>query len=235
MKGKVSLPDLTHNRVREVLDYNPATGDFVWKISPAKNVKVGSRAGGNGKGNRYRYINIDGFEITASRLAWFYITGEWPRTKVQFKNGDKNDCRYENLALSVGVHGEFDFKTQEGRIAYLRAYRKANPESEKARSLREGFGLSLEQYQEMHDRQNGKCAICNEPETQMRSDKIKALAVDHNHNTGAIRGLLCSDCNTGIGKLKDDPKILRLAAEYLERDLGTSVTSTDQADAAQTT
>lgn len=217
MKGKVSLPNLTHERVREVLDYNPATGVFVWKVSLSKNVKAGVKAGGNAKGNGYRYVSVDGVEIPAARLAWFYMTGEWPRTKVQFIDKDKTNLCYSNLTLSVGTHGEFDFKTREGRVEYQRTRRRANPELEQARSLRENFNLSLEQYREMHDGQNGKCAICGLPETQMRSGKVKALAVDHNHTTGSIRGLLCSDCNTGIGKLKDDAKILRQAAEYLEK------------------
>ena len=232
MKGKVSIPSISHDRVREILDYNPATGVFVWKISPARNVKVGTQAGRSAKSNGYQYITIDGLEITSARLAWFYMMGEWPRTKVQLKDGNRLNCRFENLVLSKGVHGEFDFKTKEGRLDYLKAYRQANPEKEKQRSLRENFNISLRQYQEMHDNQNGKCAICNEPETQMRSGKVRALAVDHDHKTGAIRGLLCSDCNTGIGKLKDNPKILQSAIQYL---LGTSVTLTVQADSAQTT
>ncbi|KPK13993.1 MAG: hypothetical protein AMJ56_00350 [Anaerolineae bacterium SG8_19] len=65
--------------------------------------------------------------------------------------------------------------------------------------------------------QNGVCAICNQPETHMRNGKLKALAVDHDHKSGAIRGLLCSDCNTGIGKLKDDHKVLQSAIQYLEK------------------
>lgn len=215
MKGKVSKPNLTHERVREVLDYNPASGKFVWKVSLSKNVKAGSIAGGGAGGNGYRYITIEGFEIPAARLAWFYMSGEWPRTKVQFIDGDKKNLRFANLTLSIGVHGEFDFQTREGRTAYLREYRKANPDKEKARALREGFSLSLEQYQEMHDRQGGKCAICGQPEMQMRNGKIKALAVDHNHKTGAIRGLLCCDCNQGIGKLKDDVTVLQNAIRYL--------------------
>jgi hypothetical protein len=217
MKGRVSLPNLTHERVREVLDYNPATGVFVWKVSLSKNVKAGSEAGGGAKGAGYRYVTVDGVEIPAARLAWFYMTGEWPRTRVQFADGDKTNLCYGNLVLSKGIHGEFDFQTREGKTAYLRAYRKANPEVEKARSLRESFGLSLEQYQEMHDRQGGKCAICGNPETQMRGDKVRALAVDHNHSTGKIRELLCSDCNTGIGKLKDSIEVLQSAVEYLKK------------------
>jgi len=220
MKGKAKIPHLTHDQVRSALDYNPATGQFMWKISPAKNVKSGTKAGGNSKGNGYSYLRLDGAEVTESRLAWFYMTGEWPDRRVRFKNGDKNDCRFENLTLYNGVGGAFDHKTREGRLACQKAYRQVAPHIEKGRSLRASFGISLEEYNEMLRSQDGKCAICNQPETQFRQGKLRALAVDHNHKSGAIRGLLCSDCNTGIGKLKDDPMVLRSAAKYLEYHLG---------------
>ena len=231
MKGRTKEPNLSHKRVLEALDYDPESGRFLWRISPAKNVKAGSVAGGKNGGNGYRYIRLDGYEVTESRLAWFYMKGSWPERRVRFINGDKTDCRFANLTLFNGIGGEYDYRTQEGRIAYLRAYRKASPDQEKARALRASFGLSLEKYKSMFASQNGKCAICGQPEKHRHNGQIKALAVDHNHKTGAIRGLLCSDCNTGIGKLREDPKILQSAIRYL---LGTPVTSTGQADAAQT-
>lgn len=215
MKGKARVPTLTHERVREALDYNPATGMFVWKIRSAKNVKVGSIAGGKTRGSEYRYISLDGEEVTVSRLAWFYMTGKWPERRVRFLNGDPSDCRFENLTLFNGIGGEFDFKSQEGRMAYLREYRKKTPLLQKARALRDSFNLSLDEYNRMLEAQNGVCAICGNPETHKRHGKPKALAVDHDHKSGAIRGLLCSDCNTGIGKLKEDIKILQAAIRYL--------------------
>jgi hypothetical protein len=241
MKGKISLPEITHERIREVLDYNPATGEFVWKVSLSKNVPVGSQAGGTAKGTGYRYVTVQGLEIPAARLAWFYMTGEWPRTRVQFSDGDKLNLRFDNLVLSKGVHGEFDFQTREGRTAYLKEYRKANPEKERSRGIRD-FGITEEQFEKMFDRQGGKCAICNQPETQMRDGKVKRLAIDHCHTTNFVRGLLCSDCNTGIGKLKDDYKILRQAADYLEKHSsdssaehpGSLAPSTGPADTART-
>ena len=215
MKGKAKVPNFTHERVLEALDYNPATGIFKWKIRIAYNVFAGMITGQNGKANGYSYIRLDNEEVTTARMAIFYMTGEWPDRRVRFVNGDKSDCRYENLTLYNGIAGEFDHKTREGRQAYQNAYRKLRPHIEKGRALRESFGLSLEQYQEMHDRQDGKCAICGQPETQLRDGKVKALAVDHCHSTGRIRGLLCSDCNTGIGKLKEDVEILQSAIRYL--------------------
>lgn len=230
MKGKIKNPSFTHEQLLEVLDYDEQTGVFRWKVKPARNVKIGAVAGSKHDSRGYSYVKILGVEVTTSRLAWFYKTGEWPKTRVQFKNRNPMDASFENLTLSQGIHGEFDFTTREGRIAYQRARRKATPHLEKGRALRGSFNISLNQYLEMHDRQDGKCAICNRPETQMRSGKVKALAVDHNHKTGAIRGLLCSDCNTGIGKLKDDPVVIRKAAEYLEYHLGNSSPQTGLAD-----
>jgi hypothetical protein len=216
MKGRAKIPRFSHERLLAILDYTPETGVFVWKISPAKNVKSGSVAGGDAKGNGYRYIRVDGEEVTAARLAWFYVKREWPERRIRFINDDKTDHRFENLTLYDGIAGEFDHKTREGKLAYLKKYRSLNPENEKSRSLRGSFGISLDDYVIMLNRQNGKCAICGQAETHKRNGRVKALAVDHDHKSGKIRGLLCSDCNTGIGKLKDDQKILRKAADYLD-------------------
>lgn len=65
--------------------------------------------------------------------------------------------------------------------------------------------------------QNGGCAICGSPETRIVKGTLNSLVVDHNHETGVIRGLLCALCNTALGKFHDDPDLLRRAAEYLER------------------
>ena len=215
MKGKAKVPSLTHQQVRDALDYNPATGVFVWKISPAKNVKPGVVAGSSG--GKYRYIRLSGEEVTDTRLAWFYMTGAWPERRVRFKNGNSKDCRFDNLTLFNGLAGKFDHKTREGRQAYQNAYRAKTPNQQKARALRDSFGLSLDKYNEMFEAQQGKCAICNQSETQMRNGKLKTLAVDHDHKSGVIRGLLCFDCNTGIGKLKDDPQVLQSAIQYLNK------------------
>jgi len=69
----------------------------------------------------------------------------------------------------------------------------------------------------MWDAQGGVCAVCRLPETQMsRNGVVKSLSVDHNHDTGDVRALLCQTCNTGIGNLKDNPELMRRAAEYIE-------------------
>jgi hypothetical protein len=217
MKGKTKVPGFSHERLLHVLDYAPDTGVFTWKVPSAKNVRVGSEAGGSKSRNGYRYVTVDGYEVTTSRLAWFYVKGEWPERRVRFKNGDNSDASIDNLTLFNGIGGEFDFKTQEGRKAYSRAYYKATPHIQKARALRESFGISMEEFRAMSEAQDGKCAICGSNHAGTRHGKKKTLAVDHDHETGKVRGLLCEACNQGIGKLKDDPEILMAAAEYLKR------------------
>jgi hypothetical protein len=80
------------------------------------------------------------------------------------------------------------------------------------RFLRWKFGITLENYRFLLAKQQGGCAICNR---RPPIGKQKYLAVDHDHRTGDIRGLLCSNCNTAIGLLKDDPRIALQAATYL--------------------
>lgn len=106
-----------------------------------------------------------------------------------------------------------------------RAWRLANPERHKAKlreiyyrdpskarrsALKKKYGLSWDQYQSMISSQSGACGICGKPP----SDGI--LRVDHNHETGVVRGLLCDTCNRAIGLLKDCQRVLRSAADYVE-------------------
>jgi hypothetical protein len=94
----------------------------------------------------------------------------------------------------------------------------ANMTSEKLRriNLRKRFGLTLEQYQQMYDAQNGRCAICKEHERRLgKDDKPLPLSVDHDHKTNKVRKLLCGDCNTAIGLMKENILCLQSAIEYL--------------------
>lgn len=89
---------------------------------------------------------------------------------------------------------------------------------DRAWNLRRKYGLTVERYGEILTGQGGVCACCRGVETHVhKSGKLKDLAVDHDHATGTVRGLLCFNCNSGIGRLKDDPALLRAAAAYLER------------------
>ena len=75
------------------------------------------------------------------------------------------------------------------------------------------YGLTEADYQQMLETQNGACAICG---TTTPTGKWKVFAVDHCHESGKVRGLLCNECNRGIGLLRDSSDLLRKAAEYID-------------------
>lgn len=78
-------------------------------------------------------------------------------------------------------------------------------------------GWTKEEYDEALLAQDGRCAICKKPESDLgRGGEVLALSADHCHATGKKRGLLCRRCNQALGKMEDDPKLLRAAADYLE-------------------
>lgn len=77
------------------------------------------------------------------------------------------------------------------------------------------YGITLDQYNEILKSQNNVCAICHQPEYAKSMGIFKNLAVDHNHETGEVRGLLCSGCNRGIGYMKDNIEVLKSAYNYL--------------------
>jgi ribosomal protein S27AE len=85
---------------------------------------------------------------------------------------------------------------------------------ERAWRLRREYGISPERYEEMLIDQRGRCAVCG---LSFVADRRETRPyVDHCHSSGAVRGLLCLACNTGLGQFEDDPGRLKAAIEYLE-------------------
>ena len=82
------------------------------------------------------------------------------------------------------------------------------------------FNMSVADYDEMFEAQDGDCALCGRPETRKnpKTGEVLRLAVDHCHVTGRVRGLLCCNCNTGLGKLGDTPEALEKALAYVRGD-----------------
>ena len=79
----------------------------------------------------------------------------------------------------------------------------------KERDLQRKYGISMEEFTTMQVEQKGLC--------KMGCGKIGSH-VDHSHSSGRVRGLLCSNCNTGLGLFNDNPELLRNAAEYVEKE-----------------
>lgn len=81
----------------------------------------------------------------------------------------------------------------------------------RAEHLESKYSITEAQYEEILRTQQGVCAICR------NHQRYKRLAVDHDHKTGQVRGLLCEQCNRGLGRFFDSPFRLRRAAEYIDK------------------
>lgn len=102
-------------------------------------------------------------------------------------------------------------------LEYRKTYWRANREALRVQRLMRTYGVTAEQLEAMREAQGDRCAICLQPETKIdhRYNTVCLLAVDHDHETGEVRGLLCDKCNRGIGLLQEDADNLRRAADYL--------------------
>ena len=129
----------------------------------------------------------------------------------KYPNTPKSRCK---ACISVYDKTQATPEKLEATKLRNRFYRAVDPEgtalAAREYNLNLKYGISLDTYDEMHNSQHGACAICCKPEIEN-----KLLCVDHNHDTGEVRGLLCQRCNKGIGLLGDDPAIAMSAAKYL--------------------
>lgn len=98
--------------------------------------------------------------------------------------------------------------------ARIKQYKLLNKRATKNAALKRLFGITIDIYEEMHKNQNGLCVICKKPEV---SFKIKSLSVDHCHKTGFVRGLLCTNCNQGIGHFFDNVDLMNNAIKYIKQ------------------
>jgi Recombination endonuclease VII/HNH endonuclease len=212
---------LTFEQVNELIAYYPETGLFTWKKKPSRGSHVGDECGGfKGTGGkyRYRYINVLEYSTPASRVAWLLTYGKWPETNIVFKDGNPENLRIDNLK-------EANFPSVKEIKGGRRTY-KMSHEQQRHFGLKRYYGITLETYNVMLAAQNGVCGICKGVETYVPKGhgKPKPLSVDHNHETGQIRGLLCSNCNYLVGHCKEDESVLLEAVNYLRKHNATSPT-----------
>lgn len=140
----------------------------------------------------------------------------WPCEPLRPKLSSCDECRREYKRRWSAAHYSTD-EGQRARRQNARDYYARNRNTFNDRHLRRALkdlSLSLEAYEQMLKDQGGQCAICGEVE----SGRFSRLAIDHNHATGEVRGLLCGRCNKAIGLLRDDPEIVMNTLKYLTRE-----------------
>lgn len=102
----------------------------------------------------------------------------------------------------------------------VRIYKQNNRPHYRATDYRRRYGISIDDYNTLFQTQNGCCAICKRPESEVVNTKYKHLHVDHCHKTGNVRGLLCPKCNALLGSAVDSVDILSSAIVYLNNSAG---------------
>jgi hypothetical protein len=121
---------LTADRLRELLHYDAETGVFTWIASPGRGgrIRVGDVAGyPNSEG--YREISINGCSYRVHRVAWLYITGEWPRLQIDHANCEKADNRFCNLREATSSQNQANTYTAARNVSGFKGVRKIRQKS----------------------------------------------------------------------------------------------------------
>ena len=147
-----------------------------------------------------------------------------PKPLADYATNPNTGKPWHSYCLACGptvAHGHYAIRTKEQRDAYnkkrketrehLRANQPVIVRAEYKRGNLKKYGISLEEFEILLDKQQGMCAICGRPWGAGRND-----GVDHDHKTGVVRGLLCTMCNAGLGHFSDDVELMRKAISYLE-------------------
>ncbi len=131
-----------------------------------------------------------------------------PRTNLSNATDDERAAHYNAYQRT-----RYALNIEKAR-AYNRAWTKANPDKckkrDRKRNLKKNYGLTPEEFDALLAAQGGCCGICstNTPHAH------NGWCVDHDHKTGQVRGILCTNCNAAGGMLGDDPALLRKAADW---------------------
>lgn len=150
------------------------------------------------------------------------------RIEYRRKTGYMNDYYRVNKSRWTELQGTPEYKAHKNEMRNLRyatdpdyrekhksnvrEYNKKHPEKKLNQRMRK-YGITWDEYLKMRENQGGKCAICGAEIGDVLGNR---LYVDHDHDTGKVRGLLCADCNFGLGKFRNDVVLMRKAIAYLE-------------------
>lgn len=149
--------------------------------------------------SKVKYPVVDGMKECAECHKTLPVSSFW-------RNKSRAD-RYQHRCKECSKAHVYGWR--EGNVKYV-AYRQ-NGRLEK-------YKITPNQYDAMSEAQGWLCAICNQPERSRFKGKLRRLAVDHCHETGRVRGLLCCSCNRALGYFGDDAKRLEAAVAYLRKE-----------------
>ena len=154
---------------------------------------------------------------------WKFVAdiGERPDDKSQLRKIDSSKpFEKGNLYWKSPLVTDINIRTHHAEYMreWQRKRRAENPFHQLSNSLKRYYGITLDDYLKMHDAQNGLCAICDKEKKSVdpKTKKVRRLAVDHCHESGEIRALLCSKCNAGLGHFMDSINNMQKAIEYLK-------------------
>jgi hypothetical protein len=127
------------------------------------------------------------------------------------------DCGEVKLRSSFGEtkNGAIKPYCTPCRLQRNRKWWKANRPAARRLRLKQSYGITIEDYDRMLAEQGGGCAICGGQETRRNQYGPHSLNVDHDHATGRVRGILCTNCNQGMGLLGDSIERIEKTLEYL--------------------
>lgn len=130
---------------------------------------------------------------------------------------DQGEKFYEGRPCHKPNHGSLRYTANAGCVACNKEWRRTHKESEQYRRRRyhrkAAYGIAPDDYDRMLAEQDYRCLICG----IFHEDAVHGtLCVDHDHDSGAVRGLLCHKCNSALGQLQDSSELLFKAAEYLK-------------------
>lgn len=140
-----------------------------------------------------------------------------PRVYVELKEKQCTRCKETKDIEEFNVrterkHGRRS-RCKDCQSETHKEWRIRNPSASRLRNLKSKYGLTKEDYLSLLDSQEGVCAICHKEEQE--NARSPWLSVDHCHETGLVRGLLCERCNKGLGMFMDDSSLLENAVSYL--------------------
>jgi len=139
---------------------------------------------------------------------WFDIESHFKQ--VHYKNSHPKFGNTQFMCKLKDMRNNPDYNPVRGGSQI--PYKKGTKEYNKVINLMSCYGMTEQDYDNLFENQKGCCAICKKPQEKLS----KSLFVDHCHETGKVRGLLCHHCNSGIGYLQDNITLLESAIQYLQ-------------------